>query len=86
MLLKENKQSNTSQNIQFLLEKYDCQDLPELILNQNLVKHTRVYELQQDEDWKPKIIEELCLMKLGLLESPIDEHEIDFLLEEISAG
>ena len=43
----------------------------------------RVYELTEEEVWKPKIIEELSLMKLGLLESHLYEDEIEVLLEDI---
>ena len=54
-------------------------------MSKNLIKVTRVYDLPKEEEWKPKIIEELCLMKMNLLESAIEEDEIDFLLDEISS-
>ena len=85
MLLKHNKKSNTGQNISFLIEKYKFSELDELLMSKNLIKFTRVYDLPKEEEWKPKIIEELCLMKMNLLESAIEEDEIDFLLDEISS-
>ena len=36
-------------------------------------------------EWKPKILEELALMKLGLLECQLVEEEIDNLLEDIAS-
>ena len=82
-LLKDDKTSNTGHNIDFLSQKYDVLCTNDLYENQNRIKYKRVYELPQEEDWKPKILEELALMKLGLLESHLAEDEIDFLLEEI---
>ena len=76
--------SNTGNNIDFLLKKYDLVCVQNLFEKQNGIKFTRVYELKEEEHWKPIIIEELALMKLGLLESHLYEDELDFLLEEIS--
>ena len=86
MMLKDNKMSNTGQNVDFLMKKYQFSEIQELFMNKSMIKYMRVYELQKEELWKTKIIEELCLMKLGLLEASLNEHEIDFLLEEISAN
>ena len=55
-------------------------------MNQSMNFFSIVYELQKEELWKPRIIEELCLIKLGLLEASLVEHKIDFMLEEISAN
>ena len=82
-LLKDNKTSNTGRNVDFLVKRYDFSDIHELFRKKQDIKHTRVYELTEDQLWKPKIIEELSLMKLGLLESLLDEDEIDSLLEDI---
>ena len=75
--------SNTGLNISYLLKSYDCEDLSELLAQQTLVKQTRVYGLPKEEQWKANIIEELCLMNLGLIEGPLEEDEIKFLLEEL---
>ena len=82
-LLKDNQISNTGRNIEFLMKKYEFSDIHELFRNKHEIKHTRVYQLTEDELWKPKFIEELSLMKLGLLESHLDEDENEFLLEDI---
>ena len=65
------------------MKKYEFSDIHELFRNKHEIKHTRVYQLTEDELWKPKIIEELSLIKLGLLESHLDEDEVEFLLEDI---
>ena len=82
-LLKDDKTSNTGRNVDFLKKKYDFCDIQELFQKKHDIKHTRVYELTEEEFWKPKIIEELSLMKLGLLESHLNEDEIEVLLEDI---
>ena len=83
-LLKDNKLSNTGNNIDFLLHKYELTDIENLFLKQNEIKFKRVYELPEEENWKPTIIEELSLFKLGLLETHLEEDEVEFFLEEIS--
>ena len=47
------------------------------------IKNTRVYDLPDNEKWKPNLIEELSLMKLGLVEETLNEDEIKFLLEDL---
>ena len=82
-LSEANKMTNTGQNICFLMHKYDYDTIVDLIDMKHKITHTRVYELHENEIWKTKIIEELSLMKLGLLEEALDEDEIEFLLENL---
>ena len=82
-LSKNDLTSNTGLNISYLFKKYECTDLPELLSKQNHVKLTRVYKHPKEEQWKANMIEELCLMNLGLIEGPIEKDEIEFLLEEL---
>ena len=76
--------SNTGNNIGYLLNKYDFEDIKDLTNAKNEIKCKRVHPISKEEEWKPKILEELALMKLGLLECQFDEGEIDDLLEDIA--
>ena len=82
-LLRNDLTSNTGQNISYLTEKYDCSDFLDLILKQIQIKHTRVYELPKEEQWKVTLIKELVLMNHGLLDGLLEDDEVEFLLEEL---
>ena len=71
--------------IYFCVRKYDINSVKDLTNAKIEIKHKRVYPISNDEEWKPKILEELALMKLGLLECQLDEEEIDNILEDIAS-
>ena len=51
------------------------------------VKVRRVNPMMDDESWKPQVLEELSLAKLGFHElNGIELEEIDFLIEEIATS
>ena len=85
-LMKTDKMSITGLNIDYLLEAYEIESIQDLLNAKYDIRNKRIYPISKDEEWKPKIIEELALMKLGLLECQLDTHEIDFMLESISTA
>ena len=60
--------SQTGQNIRTLLNLYDIEDLTSLLKQGQTIKKMRVNPLEDDEDWKVNILEELCLAQNGLIE------------------
>ena len=82
--MKTDKMSITGLNIDYLLEAYEIESIQDLLNAKYDIKNKRIYPIPKDEEWKPKIIEELALMKLGLLECQLDTHEIEFMLESIA--
>ena len=83
---KNNNQSNTGQNITYLMNTYNVYTLEELISKKNDIKTERVYPLEKQEQWKSSIIHELSLAKLGLLETGLDKKAAEDILEEICIG
>ena len=65
------------------MQKYNCESRVELENMKYKIKHTRVYDLPDNEKWKTNMIEELSLMKLGLVEETLNEDEIKFLMEDL---
>ena len=47
------------------------------------IKKERVYPLEKDEQWKPSVILELSLARLGLMETGLEDKVAEALLEEI---
>ena len=78
--------SITGLNIDHLTETYEIECFEDLLLAKYDIKNTRVHPILKEEEWKPKIIEELALMKLGLLECQLEMHEIDFMLDTIATS
>ena len=81
-----NLQSNTGQNLDYLLQKYNGKTLEELINNKQSIKSNRVNPLMDDEEWKPTFINEICLIKMGYLEADIDEKILDEILTNLSCN
>ena len=71
--------SQTGQNLQFLLRKYNKTSMLELIDEKYNIKKARVALFSENENWKLNLIQEVSLVKKGFLE--IDFEEV--LLEEI---
>ena len=49
-----------------------------------MIKKNRVNPLEEGEDWKINIIEELSLAKFGFLEIDLNENYIEVMLELIA--
>ena len=82
-LTEKNETTNTGQNISLLMKKYNSDSIDELMNMKHKIKNSRVYDLPENEMWKTNLIEELCLMKLNLVEATLEEDEIKSLLENL---
>ena len=82
-ICKSDLSCNTGQNIDFLSREWDTQDLDSLISKKHLVKSSRINPLEEDEEWKIKMIEEMTLSKLGFLEKECDANDTEIMLEII---
>ena len=83
---ENNNQSNTGQNIRYLLNTYSLDSFSELSSEKNSIKNRRVYPLNEDELWKPLLIDELCLAKLGFLDIGFENEMIEDILKDICIG
>ena len=82
-LCKADLSCNTGQNIDYLSKVWDIQDLDTLISKKHFIKNSRINPLEEDEEWKVNMIEEMCLSKLGFLENEIGENDTTTMLEII---
>ena len=78
-----NKQSNTGQNLSFLMNTYNINEINELFAEKFSIKNSRVYPLEESENWKPKLIEELSLVKKGLLDNGLEDEVNEDMLNDI---
>ena len=83
-LCNHDQSSNTGQNISYLLNTYEAQDLQDLIMKKYLIKKMRLNPLEVGEDWKIDLIEELSLAKMGFLEIDLDESDIAVILDSLT--
>ena len=82
-LCVHNQQTNTGQNLKFLMDSYSVNSFEELILEKYAIKKARVNPLEKGEDWKPNMIKEICLAKKGFLDIGLENGILDDLLESI---
>ena len=78
-----NKQSNTCQNIDFLMKTYNCVTLDELFSEKMVIKNSRVNPLEENEEWKVILIEELSLVNLGFLDNGMEKKVAEEILFDI---
>ena len=75
--------SLTGQNLRFLLQKHGKLSLADLIADRVVIKKSRVYPLPDEEVWKTKIIEDICLLKKDQLEIAFDLENLEDILQHI---
>ena len=83
-LCKQDQSSNTGQNISFLLNSCDCTNINDLIIKRNSIKNDRINPLEEGEEWKVMMIEELSLIKMGFVEDDMNEDDVNIMLEIIT--
>ena len=83
ILCKQDQSCNTGQNIEYLLTSFQEKSLKALIVKKPFIKTKRIYPSREDEEWKIQMIEEMCLSKLGFMETNIEEKDITIMLELI---
>ena len=79
-----NQLSNTGRNISYLQDKYEVDSLKDLIVKKQGIKKQRVNPLEDEENWKIEIIQELSLCRRGCLDIEMDEEDIDAMLEAVT--
>ena len=80
-LCLQDHSSNTGQNVAYLLDVYESINLNALIAKKQNIKKQRVNPLEEGEEWKIEMIEELSLAKLRFLEIDLEEKDINTWLE-----
>ena len=73
----------TGRNLNFLLLKYGKATRKELFDDRVTIKHTRVYTLPAEENWKVSMMEEISLMKKNHLDIEFDKDALEEILEYI---
>ena len=84
MLCQNDYSSQTGQNVKHLMNLYEIEDMRTLIKNKDVIKKVRVNPLEIGENWKPVILEELCLAQKGLISLDMNLEDIDMLIEVIA--
>ena len=82
-MCKDDNLSNTGQNINFLLKTYELSNLQELVSEKHSIKKRRVFPMEEGEEWKILLIEELCLTKLGYLDNGLELEVIEDILYSV---
>ena len=85
-LCKNDLNSQTGQNIHLLLQSYEAEDMASLINMKDEIKLTRVNPLEEAEEWKPILLDELCLAKHGLINLEFDPVQIDMIIDMVATA
>ena len=72
--------------ISHLLSLYDADDLNVLFKMKQSIKKMRVNDLEEDEDWKISILEELSLAVKGLLEVDMGIRVMTSIIEVVATA
>ena len=70
--------------MKFLKNTYEMEEIADVFENKYLIKKTRVNPLLENEGWKPKIIEELSLIKRGFLTTEMEIETLEEILESVA--
>ena len=81
--VKFDKSSRIGQNIDLLMTKYDATSLAELVSSKKKVQRLRVNELEENEEWKINLIEEISLARKGLINIDFEKEVMEDILEQL---
>ena len=56
-----------------------------MVAERTTLKKLRVYPLPEEENWRISVINELALVKRGILELDFDDNNLEAILEQICA-
>ena len=73
-MCSNNLRSNTGRNLSYLMKYYKVHTVNELFHEKHNIKIKRVHNLEPSEEWKPKMIKELTLVKRGLLNNGLEKE------------
>ena len=78
--IRRNIGSQTGNNIQYLLDKYNKEHLDDLIKEKSRLVNRRINELPENETWKARIIEEIAIILKGQLNMEFDNTHLEEIL------
>ena len=70
--------------MKLLKNTYEMEEISNVFENKYLIKKTRVNPLLEHEGWKPKIIEELSLIKRGFLTTEMEIETLEEILVSVA--
>jgi hypothetical protein len=69
--------------LRFLIEKHRKLSLADLVADKVAIKKSRVYPLPDEEVWRTKLMEDICLLKKDQLEIAFDLEDLDDIMQHI---
>ena len=85
-ICKDNLCTQTGKNLNFLVKQYGIEDVTALLKMKQVIKKERVHPLQEGEDWKINILNELCLARKGFIELDLGPEEIDIIIDLVATA
>ena len=70
--------------MKLLMNNYEIEEVSDVFANKYLIKKTRVNPLLENEGWKPRLIEELSLIKRGFLTTEMEIEVLEEILESVA--
>ena len=64
-----------------MYKKFDIQNIHQLFIMKPKLRAMRVYDLPGEENWKVKLIEEICLIRKNHLEIEFDQENLNQILD-----
>ena len=86
IICQDNLSTQTGQNIRLMLNLYSYENLKSLLNNSHTIKRIRVNQLEEGEEWKVNLLDELCLAQKGHIELDMSSDDIDMILELIATA
>ena len=65
------------------MNTYDILSVDELFCEKHNIKESRIYDLEQNEDWKINLIKEITFVKRGLLDNGLESEVNKEILNDI---
>ena len=85
-ICRYDQSSNTGQNISYLMRCHELIKLEQLMKNKFYITNKRIHPLEEGEEWKMALIEELSMRKLGFLDIEMDKKDINRMLQELTVN
>ena len=75
--IRRNIGSQTGNNIQYLLDKFNKEHLEDLVREKSRLGKRKIYPLPENETWKVALIEEIALILKGQLNMEFDNTDLE---------
>ena len=80
-VVKSDLSTMTGQNLNFLLVKYNMPSTESMLSRRCEVKWSRVNPLEEEDNWKVTLIEEICLAKKDFIDINFCEEDLEEILK-----